>query len=138
MAPAKKTVVHMMYTGDFVLNRINSVLKPFELTSQQYNVLRILRGQKGDAVTLSTIQERMINKNSNTTRLIDKLVRKKLVFREIDEENRRKLKIHITKEGKALLEKLDPLVDQVEELTTQNLSVSEMNTLNQLLEKIRH
>ena len=138
MPPAKKTVVHMMYTGDFVLNRINGVLKPFELTSQQYNVLRILRGQKGEPVTLSTIQERMINKNSNTTRLIDKLVRKKYVYREIDKENRRKLKINITKEGKSLLNKIDPLVDEVEGQTTQNLSESELLTLNTLLEKIRH
>ena len=55
MAPAKKTVVHMIFTGDYVLNRINTVLKPFDLTSQQYNVLRILRGQKGKPATLTTI-----------------------------------------------------------------------------------
>ncbi len=138
MPPAKKTVVHMLYTGDFVLNRINSVLKPFELTSQQYNVLRILRGQKGEPVTLSTIQERMINKNSNTTRLIDKLVRKKYVYREIDKENRRKLKIYLTKEGRSVLNEIDPLVDEVEGKTTRNLSESELITLNALLEKIRH
>ncbi len=128
----------MMYTGDYVLNKINGVLKPFDLTSQQYNVLRILRGQKGEAVSLSTIQERMINKNSNTTRLLDKLVIKKLVLREVDPENRRKLKVNITEQGKKILEKIDPLVDAVEDMTTKNLSLSEMKTLNNLLERIRH
>lgn len=138
LAPSKKTIVHMMYTGDYVLNKINGVLKPFDLTSQQYNVLRILRGQKGEAVSLSTIQERMINKNSNTTRLLDKLVIKKLVLREVDPENRRKLKVNITEQGKKILEKIDPLVDAVEDMTTKNLSLSEMKTLNNLLERIRH
>ncbi|MBT8254374.1 MAG: MarR family transcriptional regulator [Flavobacteriaceae bacterium] len=138
MAPSKKTVVHMMYTGDYVLKRINSLLKPYDLTSQQYNVLRILRGQRGQAVPLSRIQERMINKNSNTTRLIDKLVNKNYVSRKIDSENRRKLKIGITKEGLKLLYKIDPLVDRLENKTTEKLSLNEMNILNTLLEKIRH
>ncbi|MBT8270637.1 MAG: MarR family transcriptional regulator [Flavobacteriaceae bacterium] len=138
MDPSKKTVVHTMFAGDYVLGRINSVLKPHDLTSQQYNVLRILRGQQGKPVSQKVIQERMINKNSNTTRLLDKLVKKKYVYREIDMENRRKLKIHITKDGRKILSKLDPLIDDIENKTTENLTVEEMNTLNGLLEKLRH
>ena len=63
-ASSKKTVEHMIFTGDFVLNRINSLLKPFDLTSQQYNVLRILQGQGNRPVSLTAIQERMINKKA--------------------------------------------------------------------------
>ncbi len=138
MAPSKKTVVHTIYTGDYVLGRINSVLKPFGLTSQQYNVLRILRGQKGECVTLSSIQERMINKSSNTTRLVDKLVLKELVHREVDEENRRKLRICITTKGNALLKKIDPLIEDVETETTSSLNKEEIEMLNTLLEKLRY
>ena len=137
MAPSKRTVVHTVFTGDYVLNKINAVLKPFDLTSQQYNVLRILRGQKGKAVSLATIQERMINKSSNTTRLIDKLVKKRWVTREIDAKNRRRLKIVITDQGIKTLSKIDPLIDSMEEETTQNLTNKELTTLNELLEKLR-
>ena len=137
LTPSKRTVVHIMFSGDYVLNKINTTLKPFEITSQQYNVLRILRGQKGDPVTLSVIQERMINKNSNASRLIDKLVNKRLVKREIDSNNRRKLKISITKKGDELLMEVDPLIDDIEKNTTEKLSAEEHDILNSLLDKIR-
>jgi DNA-binding MarR family transcriptional regulator len=136
LAHSKRTVVHIMYSGDYILNKINSILKPFELTSQQYNVLRILRGQRGEPVTLSIIQERMINKNSNASRLIDKLVNKRFVIREIDANNRRKLKISITKKGEHLLNEIDPLIDEIETETTKKLSKKEHEILNALLEKI--
>lgn len=99
-------------------------------------MLRILRGQKGQPVTLSVIQERMINKNSNTTRLIDKLVLKKLVLREVDEDNRRKLKIAITQKGLTVLSKIDPEVDDFESKATYNLTNKELQILNSLLEKL--
>ncbi len=138
LSPSKKSVVQIMYNGDYLLNKINAVLKPYELTSQQYNVLRILKDQKGKSVTFSTIHERMINKNSNTSRLIDKLVKKKYVARLIDEDNRRKLKISITKKGLHLLTEIDPLIDDIENKATHKLTHKELNTLNSLLEKIRY
>lgn len=138
MHPTKKVVVQTMYTGDFVLNKINAVLKPHNLSSQQYNVLRILKGQKGKCINMTDIQQRMINKNSNTTRLMDKLVDKGLVSREVDEDNRRKLNICITKKGLKFLQKIDPLVDGVEAKTTEQLTDKEIETLNSLLEKVRY
>lgn len=137
LAPSKRTVVHIMYSGDYILNKINTGLKSFELTSQQFNVLRILKGQKGDPVTLSIIQERMINKNSNASRLIDKLVNKHLVKREIDASNRRKLKISLTKTGEELLMKVNPLIDKIERTATEKLSNKEHDMLNTLLNKLR-
>ena len=109
IALQKKTIVHLMYSGDFVLNQINTVLKPFDMTSQQFNVLRILRGQQNSMVSLATIQERMINKKSNTTRLIDKLIKKDYVKREINKNNRRKVNISISKKGLTLLESKNKL-----------------------------
>ncbi|MBT8266075.1 MAG: MarR family transcriptional regulator [Bacteroidia bacterium] len=136
ISQAKRTVVQILYAGEFFRDQLNGRLKPFNLTSQQYNVLRILRGQKGNPATLSIIQERMINKNSNTTRLIDKLVDKKLVSRKVDLENRRKLKITITKKGLKTLLNIDPKVDDFESKATYNLTNKELKNLNKLLDKL--
>jgi DNA-binding MarR family transcriptional regulator len=99
-------------------------------------VLRILRGQKGEPANLSTVQERMVNKMSNTSRLVDKLIEKDLVERKICEENRRKIELFITSKGLSLLKKLDPLIDNEEEKMTQNLTVKDRNQLMALLEKL--
>ena len=81
----------------------------FDISEQQFNVLRILRGQKGIAANLSTVQERMVHKMSNTTRLIDKLIQKKLVKRNVCIENRRKIELFITEDGLDFLKKIDPI-----------------------------
>ena len=79
-----------------------AVLKPYGVSIQQFNVLRILRGQKGVAANLSTVQNLMVDKISNTTRLIDKLIEKSLVERIICKENRRKIELFITDKGLSL------------------------------------
>lgn len=133
----KKTVVQLILCGDFVHNQLNSNLKPFDITIQQFNVLRILRGQKGKAVSLSTIQERMINKQSNTTRLVDKLIKKEYVKREVNTSNRRKVSISISKNGLEFLERIDPIIDIIENNITQKLTKDQLILLNQLLEHLR-
>lgn len=133
----KKTVVHLILAGDFVHNQLNSTLKPFDITVQQFNVLRILRGQKGKAVSLSTIQERMINKQSNTTRLVDKLIKKEYVKREVNPSNRRKVSISISKNGLEFLDRIDPIIDTIEHSITQKLTKDQLILLNQLLEHLR-
>ena len=81
-----------------MLSMINSaeIMKPYDLSGEQYNVLRILRGQKGCPANMCIIQERMLAKNSNTTRLIDKLLLKDFVTREVCPDNRRKIEVLIT------------------------------------------
>ncbi len=135
---SKKSIINLMYTGNFVLNEINKTLKPFSLTNQQYNVLRILRGQNKKKIMLSEIQERMINKNSNTTRLIDKLIEKEYVTRSINKTNRRKINIAITNKGIDFLKEIDPLIDSLEKSIIKNLKKEELLTLNEILEKTRH
>ena len=114
-----------------------AILKPYDLTIQQYNVLRILRGQKGKPANLCTIQERMIDKSSNTTRLVDKLIKKGWVKRSICEENRRKVEIIITTKGLEILKELDPLTEENNEKILKNLSEEQLVTLNNLLDTLR-
>lgn len=133
----KKTVLNIAYTSIWTKDMVVSVLKTFDISNEQFNVLRILRGKKGSPANLQDIQDRMINKMSNTTRLVDKLISKGLVERFICEKNRRKVEIFITKEGLKLLKQLDPIIDKIENDITANLSTDELETLNYLLTKLR-
>jgi DNA-binding MarR family transcriptional regulator len=136
--PAKRTVLNMVYTNQFVNDKFIEVLKPFDLSIEQFNVLRILRGQKGVAANMCLIQERMLARTSNTTRLVDKLLLKGLVTREVCPGNRRKMEVMITEQGLKLLSEVDPKVDQYEEMITSGLTPGELEELNRLLEKFRN
>jgi DNA-binding MarR family transcriptional regulator len=135
---AKKVVLNVLYTQNFVTDNFNDVLKPYDISGEQYNVLRILRGQKGCPANVCVIQERMIAKSSNTTRLIDKLLLKEFVTRKVCPENRRKIEVNITPKGLQLLEELDPKVIEHEQLFASNLNSEELQQLNALLEKYRN
>lgn len=137
LTPSKKTVLNIFYTQHIVSEKFAEVLKPYDLSSEQYNVLRILRGQSGKPTNMCAIQERMLAKTSNTTRLVDKLLLKDLVTREVCAENRRKMEITITQKGLDLLSELDPKVEKHESLFAQNLTQDELVQLNELLEKFR-
>ena len=134
---AKQTVINMFLANIWFKNELLNVLKPHSLSLEQFNVLRILRGQKGQPLNLQDIQERMVNKMSNTTRLIDKLILKDFVKRTECKKNRRKIDISITKTGLDKLLELDAIVNQTEEKLTSNLSNSELNQLNNLLNKLQ-
>lgn len=134
---SQKTVINLAYTSNWLKEKSMIFFKSYDLSGEQYNVLRILRGQKGNPANLSTLQERMLNKMSNTTRLVDKLIAKDLVTRQRCEFNRRKIEIFITKKGLDLLAKLDSKVDQNNNEITKNLNKEELKILNNLLEKLR-
>ena len=133
---SKATVIRVFYSNNGIKDELLSALKPFDLSIEQFNVLRILRGQKGQPITLQDIQDRMVSKMSNTTRLVDKLIKKDFVHRQTCKTNRRKVDISITDEGLAILKTLDPLIDQAEQNVTQNLSKKELEQLNTLLSKL--
>jgi DNA-binding MarR family transcriptional regulator len=134
---SKKIILNIIYTQNVITDKFNEIIKPYDLSSEQYNVLRILRGQKGSPANMSIIQERMLSKNSNTTRLIDKLLLKELVTRAVCPNNRRKIEILITNKGLELLKILDPKVAENENQFAENLSSDEKIKLNALLEKYR-
>lgn len=133
----KKLVINLVLSNNLANSLMSESLKPFDISIPQFNVLRILRGQKGKPANLNTIQDRMVNQMSNTSRLIDKLLEKDLVNRTICEENRRKIEVFITPTGMDLLKKIDPVVADTEQRITQNLTTKEIVNLNQLLEKLR-
>lgn len=134
----KKVLLNIMFTHNLITEKFNEVLKPFDLSTEQYNVLRILRGQKDKPANMSTLQERMIAKTSNTTRLVDKLLAKQLVTRETCCSNRRKMEIAITPKGLEILAKLDPIVIQNETNFAEKLTLKELEQLNNLLDKYRN
>lgn len=137
LSDSKKIILNVMYTHNVIGDKFSEILKPHDLSSEQYNVLRILRGQKGSPANMCVIQERMIAKNSNTTRLIDKLLLKDLVTREVCPDNRRKIEVQITQKGLDLLNYLDPMVIEHENYFSSNLNPEEVVLLNNLLEKYR-
>jgi DNA-binding MarR family transcriptional regulator len=134
---SKRVILNVLYTQNQVNEKFTEILKPFDLSGEQYNVLRILRGQKGNPANMSMIQERMIAKTSNTTRLVDKLLLKELVTRKVCPENRRKIEVLITQKGLDVLHDLDPKVIDHEQSFSRNLDAQELDQLNTLLEKYR-
>ncbi|MCW2118546.1 MarR family winged helix-turn-helix transcriptional regulator [Flavobacterium sp. 7A] len=133
-----KIILNILYTEKVISEQFTEILKPYELSSEQYNVLRILRGQKGKPANMFLIQERMVAKTSNTTRLVDKLLLKAFVTRQVCPENRRKIEVLITQKGLDTLTELEPKVKVHEETFTNNLTVEELQQLNYLLEKYRN
>lgn len=131
-----KAILNVMVTADLFGNATNMVLKPYGISKEQFNVLRILRGQHPKPATVQAITARMISKSSNATRLVEKMRQKGLVERNPCSGDRRKVDVCITEEGLALLEKLDPLVKANGEARCC-LSDDEARLLNTLLDKMR-
>ncbi len=132
-----RAMLNIVFTSYWMNDQFGSTIKPFNVSEEQYNVLRILLGQKGNAINLKDIQERMIHKTSNVTRLVEKLRLKRLVIREVCEGNRRKVEILITKEGENLLEQMTPVLKKGRERIFKNLTNNEADSLADLLDKLR-
>ncbi len=132
----KEVIMTLLKASSNVSENLSQGIKQFRISIQQFNVLRILRGQKGEATNLSTIQERMVNKMSNTTRLIDKLIEKEYVERRICKENRRKIELFITKKGTTLLNEIDPVIDQCQEKILQNLDYKQKDNMIKILKQL--
>lgn len=131
----QRAYLNVVYTASVLNLEQTRLFKPFGLSLQQYNVLRILRGQNGTPVSIGLIQERMLDIQSNASRLIDKLEDKKLVIRKVCPNDKRQMEITITQEGlKVLLE-----LDEVIVLNESNIQLTdgEADMLNDLLNKLR-
>lgn len=132
----EKALINLIYTNNQLINQMNSFFKDYDLTRQQYNVLRILRGQKGNAVTVNLIKERMLDKMSDASRIIQRLKVKDLVECHQDKDDRRALAVVISQKGLKLLEHIDEASNNFKEIT-QNLNEDEAQQLNMLLDKMR-
>ena len=132
----QKMLINILFTSGWLSAKHNSTIKPYGISTQQFNLLRILRGQHPKPATVNLLIDRMLDKNSNASRLVEKLRVKKLVERAICPEDRRAVNVIITLKGLDLLEELDKLDGgMIKEL--KNLSEKEAATLNQLLDKLR-
>lgn len=131
-----KANVNILFTAGWLTNRIASHIKKFGVSHEQFNVLRILRGQRPNAICQKDILSRMINRNSNLTKIIRKLIDKQLIDVQKSEVDRREYVIKITQKGLDLLEKIDVVLEPAM-TNMENLSVSEAFHLNYLLDKMR-
>lgn len=134
--PFNKAVVNLLYTHSYLVTAQNGLFKPYDISPEQYNVLRILRGQNGNPTTVSSIQDRMLNKMSNASRLVEKLKTKGWVKRTECPSDRRQVDVLITDEGLELLQTLERLVEE-SNVRAVNLSQEEAVQLNELLDKLR-
>lgn len=128
-----KAMLNVLYTASWIQSKQNEFFKPFAVSPQQYNILRILRGA-GKAITVQTIKDRMLERAPNATRLMDKLCDKNLIERVPCEVDRRVVHIKITNNGMQLLKEIDA-ANRKDLL--ENLTESEAKTLSNLLDKIR-
>lgn len=132
----QKLMINQLFTGKWVNDLISKYLKPYGLTTQQYNVLRILRGQQSKAISVNAVAVRMIDKMSNVSRLIDKLKDKDLVLRTINQDDRRQVDIEVTEKGLDLLKEIDKVQPKIK-AHFKTLTEAEAKQLNNLLDKLR-
>ena len=132
----QKLAINLLYTGNWINAKNLEFLKPHKLTLQQFNILRILRGQYPNPATVNLLIERMLDKMSNASRIVDRLVAKKLVLRNSCPEDRRRVDIIITDKGLRLLEKIEKDENKWDE-KFKNLSLNEAIELNNYLDKLR-
>jgi len=132
----QKAHLNVLFTSNWLTDKFKVIFKGFGITSQQYNVLRILRGKHPVCCAAGDIKEVMIDQSPDLTRLIDRLIEKGYVTRDVCEENRRKLDIAITDKGLALIKEIDPGI-RVQFKQMKKISDKEAIELNRILDKMR-
>lgn len=132
----QKAVINILFTSNWLLEKQTRFLKPYGITPQQYNVLRILRGQSPNPATIKLIKERMLDRMSDASRIVEKLRVKGFVERDICPTNRRNVDVKITGKGLELLSDLDALNPELHK-SMENLSEQDIEHLNKILDKLR-
>jgi len=131
-----KAAVNLIFTGKWMIQFHSDVFKQYNLTIQQYNILRILRGRNPGAATVKLIRERMLDRMSDASRIVELLREKKLVERNICSEDRRKMDVIITQKGLDLLEEIEKENERFDKRLSA-LNEEEIILLNNLLDKVR-
>ncbi len=132
----QRAAVNVLYTASWLNMKNTETLKPFELTPQQFNVLRILRGQHPKPATVNLLMQRMIDKSSNASRLVDRLLEKGFVTRETNRHDKRAVDVYISQKGMDVLDTIDRTIGLLES-HLDHLSESEARMLSDLLDKMR-
>lgn len=137
-SPFHRLGVNLLFTSAWLENEHRQLLKPYGLTLPQFNVLRILRGQKGNPISVMGVCERMIDKSSNASRLIDKLIERGFVKRTVCPQDRRQVDVVITDKGLALINETDSLTTVMDCLFSKVLSSEQAIEISGLLDDIRN
>ncbi len=132
----QKVLVNIIFTANWVNARLSDIIKSHNITLQQYNVLRILRGKYPKWANPGEIKAVMLDKNPDLTRLCDRMCVQGLISRTIDEANRRKMNICITDKGLEVLEQIDPEIHKIEQMMV-HLQDAEAEHLSDLLDRLR-
>jgi MarR family 2-MHQ and catechol resistance regulon transcriptional repressor len=132
----QKSMINMIYTFNWMDYRMKDLMSRHDLTNQQYNILRILKGSDPQPVSTLQIRERMLDKMSDTSRIVDRLVLKGLVVKKACKTDRRLVDVTIDEKGKQLLAEMERYENEMDAIVG-NLDEKEMETLNALLDKIR-
>jgi DNA-binding MarR family transcriptional regulator len=131
-----KLVVNMLFTASWMTNNLKKELDNYSITTQQFNVLRILRGQHPNPASINLIKERMLDKMSDASRIVDRLEKKKLLTRVSNQADRRSVDIHISEKGLELLQEIKIEV-AMDKIITKNITEPEALQLNDLMDKLR-
>ena len=131
----QKSTINLIYTYNWINEKMKGILDRFEITSQQFNILRILRGA-GEPLSTLQIRQRMLDKMSDTSRIVDRMVIKGLVKKVVRKSDKRLVDVTLAEKGEKLLENMDRFQDEMDSIL-KNLSEEEARTLNYLLDKIR-
>ena len=131
-----KGMINLTYTTNHLSYKFLQFLKKHDVTEQQYNILRVLRGFNDGPSSIGFLKERMLDKNSDVSRIVDKLYERKLVERSENKEDRRQKDVRITEDGLKLLLRMDCIEKDVDKFLNK-LTEDEVITLNKLLDKIR-
>ena len=131
-----KALVNILYTHGWLTTILKNRLSPEDITPQQYNVLRILRGRKPQPATINLLKDRMLDKMSDASRIVDRLVAKGLASRDVNADDRRAVDITITKRGLEVLENLEQAMNS-KDIFGGSVTEEEANQLNLILDKLR-
>ncbi len=131
----QKSTINLIYTYNWINEKMKGILDRFEITSQQFNILRILRGA-GEPLSTLQIRQRMLDKMSDTSRIVDRMVLKELVQKVVRKSDKRLVDVTLADKGQQLLEKMDEFQVEMDSIL-KNLTEEEAHTLNNLLDKIR-
>lgn len=134
-SPHQKAFINLLYTTSWLLGKQKDFFKPFNITGQQFNILRILRGQHPGSISATEIKTRMLDKNSDVSRLLDRLFAKHLIERKTSANDKRAADINLTEEGLELLRTIDRKQHLLDESLT--LSEEDASLLSDLLDKAR-
>jgi len=132
----QKVVINLMYTSNWLTTRQEEFFKPYGITPSQFNILRILRGQGDQSLSGAELKSRMLERNSDVSRLLDRLARKGLIVRTKSSSDKRAMEVSISKKGLSILKAIDEHIDRVEKQLFK-ISRQEARQLSHLLDKAR-